>query len=256
MPCLPPQRPGPRLTRPVGGPGWQRASSLEVLAPLWHPGPWAGPRWGGAAGRGQLLHFFPFAAVGAAQTLAPGVAGGFGTGVSCSPSSAPRRAQGGRGFQGCELQERAGLPMCHWQPGDDREATPRRVVSTDGLHARVSRSRASDCPVAALEAPCSGPCLWGPPDELAAIGAPVWVPLLRLVGPRSCPPLQEPPAQPWGHRCRPNFPQSPILESSRGPKVPGQALGATCKAEDIVRALRGGERVRISTTHTGGGGAP
>lgn len=75
-----PQRPGPLLPRPVGGPGWPRASSPVVLAPLCGPGPWAGPRWGGAAGRGQpwhwaasvLLHFFPFATAGVAQKLTLG----------------------------------------------------------------------------------------------------------------------------------------------------------------------------------------
>ena len=143
-------------------------SSSVVLAPLWHPGPWAGPRWGGAAGRGQPWHraaapFLPFCNRGGGPDAGSRwPAGDFGAGVSFFSFLSPGPQQGGQGdSRGVSVQESPGLPVCHWQPGGDGEATPRHVVSTDGLCARVSLSRASDCPVAVLEAPGSGAMLVG-----------------------------------------------------------------------------------------------
>lgn len=60
-----------------------------------------------------LAHLLPFAAQIGISLLSPGLSGA------------------GRGFQEGDC-ESLGLPLCHWQPGGDREATPGRV-STDGL---------------------------------------------------------------------------------------------------------------------------
>ena len=130
------------------------------------PQPLEWPQMGGVAGRGRSWHLEASVLSHLLQPVTPffvtegcpGAGFRWPAGVALPPSWVWVQAERAGDSRGVNVWESLGLPVCHWQPEGDREATPGLFIGTDGQRGLVSWSRANDCPTAVSEAWCPGSC--------------------------------------------------------------------------------------------------
>ena len=130
------------------------------------PQPLEWPQMGGVAGRGRSWHLEASVLSHLLQPVTPffvtegcpGAGFRWPAGVALPPSWVWVQAEQAGDSRGVNVWESLGLPVCHWQPEGDREATPGLFIGTDGQRGLVSWSRANDCPTAVSEAWCPGSC--------------------------------------------------------------------------------------------------